>query len=153
MNEWENQILDFFKLKTELSSGEIFELAQKPISKKASQVTIKRYLTNLTSKSYLEKIGKGRSVKYVLSSNGILLRPYDLQIYLKLSDSERGGERKFNFKIFNKLGAEIFSEKEILDLNEATEYFEKNKKEGSDTIHKKELYPVVAANWIRNCIL
>src|SRR5690348_7958916 len=72
-------ILQVFMKGIQLSSSEVADLT----SNKQSLVTVKRQLAALLKSGYLDQTGAGRSVKYTLSKKGWLLKPIDLQQYLK----------------------------------------------------------------------
>jgi predicted transcriptional regulator/prophage maintenance system killer protein len=136
MNPLENKILSIFNKNINLSSSDIYEKLDK---KSISLVTVKRTLTSLFVKKYLERIGAGRSVTYRINTKGLLLKHFDLREYLDLPEDARGVESFFNFDLFASLDVDVFEDAEVNLLKDSTKIFVKNKIEGSDTIHKKEL--------------
>lgn len=136
MNKLMTQILGIFTKDSILSSSQIFEKLKNYVG---SQVTIKRHLTMLVDNGYLEIIGSGRSVKYKLSDYGYFLRPFNVDEYLAINESNRGAQTSFNSDIFKSLDTQVFTLEEKEKMNKAYEYFQKNKIESSETIHKKEL--------------
>lgn len=139
MNKIQQSILKQFFKNSSFSSGDIYSVLQDAES--VSQLTVKRNLTILIDLGYLEKSGAGRSVKYNLTTKGALLNPLIPKEYLKLSEGNRGDSVSFDTSIFEKIKSveNIFSDSELVKLQDATLKFNKNKIEASDSIHKKEL--------------
>jgi Fic family protein len=145
MNNLEIKILNIFNRFSQFGFSEIF---QKVETEEYSEITVKRAIANLVDGGYLVMTGGGRSIKYNLSPKGLLHRKYDAVEYLKLSEKDRGEEILFNFDFFNMINFELFTNEEIEKLENATKKFLKNKIEGSETIHKKELERfVIELSW------
>lgn len=150
MDSLKDKILKVFKQNLALSSGDVFEVLK---YEGISQVTIKRHLSDLVAQGFLEKQGKGRSVKYKLSSLGFFLRSFDVDTYLNVDETERQGMQAFNFDLFNYSSENIFTPEEEIKLRDATEKFQQNKKSGGDTIHKKELERfIIELSWKSSAI-
>jgi Fic family protein len=135
MNTLREKILHIFIKNKPLSSGDLFAILQNDIS----QVTIKRYLTELVKDGFLKKEGKGRNVTYLLSPQGIFLKPYDAEKYNTLEIDERDAQSDFNFEVFDDTTFPFFTTEEIVILDQATEFYKKNFEGASDTIFKKEV--------------
>ena len=77
-------LLQYYQRNKNLSSSEVLELTKS----KVSQVTIKRYLSALTQQGYLNQLGAGRSIKYVITKKGLLLRSFNVSEYLALTPTK-----------------------------------------------------------------
>jgi prophage maintenance system killer protein len=136
MNTLQTQILHLFVTGVQLSSSQI--LASLPDTT-YSLISIKRAASYLVQEGMLATVGAGRSLKYQLTTKGIILKPFDVDTYLSMSEVNRGTSKSLNFSIFTDLQIDAFSPEEMQTMNSANEKFQKNKKESSSTIHKKEL--------------
>lgn len=140
----DTNIITVFKKNTPLSSSEVAALAPR----KQSLVTVKRQLSSLTKAGYLDKTGAGRSVKYVLSKKGLLLRPLDVSKYLEKAPDERLGSHNFQFDVFEPPHVIIFTEKELSSLDEATKNYRINAQSSNIEAHNKELMRfIVEFSW------
>jgi len=140
----DTNIITVFKKNTPLSSSEVAALAPR----KQSLVTIKRQLSSLTKGGYLDKTGAGRSVKYVLSKKGLLLRPLDVSKYLAKAPDERLESPNFQFDVFEPPHVRIFTEKELSSLDEATRNYRINAESSNTEVQKKELMRfIVEFSW------
>lgn len=137
MNDTKNQlhILTVFAKNEVLSSSSIAKLARNS----RSLVTIKRYLSILLEDGYLIRIGRGRSVKYKLSKKGLLLRPIDIQDYLKSPINERRSIKNFQFDVVRPPSISVFSQTELNALDEATSIYRSKAVDKDPVIQKKEL--------------
>ena len=90
-----SSVLSIFTKGAQLSSSDVADLT----SNKQSLVTVKRQLSVLHKAGYLEQSGAGRSVKYTLSKKGWLLKPVDMQQYLKQKPDSRLHTTQFQFDV------------------------------------------------------
>jgi Fic family protein len=129
------ELLSVFTKDTTLSSSEIADLS----TAKKSLITVKRQLSLLLKAGYLEQSGAGRSVKYTLSKKGKLLRPFDVSTYLDKSPDDRIQSAHFQFDVLEQPYVELFTQEEILQLEEATSNYQTNAIKSDTATHKKEL--------------
>lgn len=140
----DTNIITVFKKNTPLSSSEVAALAPR----KQSLVTVKRQLSSLSKAGYLDQTGAGRSVKYVLSKKGLLLRPLDVSKYLEKAPDERLESANFQFDVFEPPHVRIFTEKELSSLDEATRNYKINAESSNSEAQKKELMRfIVEFSW------
>lgn len=134
MNDTNKQILALFKTSATLSSSQVHKhLAD------ASLVTVKRRLSKLTALGLLVQTGAGRSVKYSLSKTGLLLRPINVESYLKQDPDIRNDNTAFNFSIFEKPYVDLLSQSELSSLDSATKEYRANSKDIDAAAQAKEL--------------
>lgn len=137
-------VLSIFMKGTPLSSSEVADLT----SNKQSLVTVKRQLSTLHKAGYLEQSGAGRSVKYTLSKKGWLLKPVDMQQYLKQDPDIRLQTAHFQFDVFEPPYTPLFTSDELVRLEAATAKFRDNAKLSDSAAHKKELMRfIVEFSW------
>ncbi len=132
----EQQIIDFIEKFGESSSKEIF--AGVDIS--VSYATLKRILSKLISENYIVSKGQGKGTKYLISPVFKLLRPIDIDTYYKKEIDERNINENFDFSIVNHLLAKnnVFTNSELLKLNELQADFKANVSQLSENEYKKE---------------
>lgn len=128
-------ILAVFTKDSQLSSSDVAELTLN----KQSLVTVKRQLSVLLKAGYLEQSGAGRSVKYILSKKGYLLKPIDMQQYLKQHPDNRLNTTHFQFNLFESPYVSLFTPEELLKLEDATQKFRNNANYSDNETHRKEL--------------
>lgn len=132
----ELEIINFIKANENLSSKEIFDSLNLDIS----FATLKRTLTKLKSENKIETSGRGKGTKYFISNSFRLLESIDLEQYYKKEIDERDIKESFNFSIINELYKhQIFSYKEIKNLEYLQKKYQSNIEQLSETAYKKEL--------------
>jgi Fic family protein len=129
------RIITAFTKGEPLSSSEVAALAVQ----KQSLVTVKRQLSVLTKAGYLTQTGGGRSVKYVLSKKGWLLRPFDVLKYLEKGPDERSKTHDFQFDVVGPPYEALFTKTELAELEKATQNYRKNADGNDSPTRKKEL--------------
>lgn len=134
MNDTNIQILNLFAKDTSLSSSQVHEKTPS-----VSLVTIKRRLSELVKLGLLTQSGAGRSVTYRLSKSGVLLKPVDVESYLRTNPDARTDNISFDFGLFELPYVSLFSADEIMKLDEATAIFRANAKHSDINMHNKEL--------------
>ena len=137
-------LMTVFTKSEPLGSSEVAELAPR----QQSLVTVKRQLSVLTKAGYLEQTGGGRSVKYMLSKKGWLLRPFDIRDYFERGPDERLKNHHFQFDVLEPPYVQLFSETELAALDSATQAYRNNADHNDDATRKKELMRfIVEFSW------
>ena len=138
------EIITVFSKGVALSSSEVSALT----SNKQSLVTVKRQLGALTRSGYLEQSGAGRSVKYTLTKKGRLLKPIDMEQYLKQEPDVRLKNIHFQFDVIEAPYAELFTADELARLESATKAYHANATSSDAVARKKELMRfIVEFSW------
>lgn len=133
----QSKILDFIQENQSVKRLDI-EYFINSIDDKTSKVTVIRDLDVLIKQNLIKKTGKARNIVYKPSRVNELLRKYNVIEYFKIdSDSRKIKYPQFNFNIFNNL-ADIFSKKEILELEKVNDIYRKKIKKLSPALLKKE---------------
>ncbi len=105
---------------------------------KISKITIIRDLDILLKHNLIEKTGYARNIVYTPVQKNELLRKYNLIEYFKVdSDNRKIKYPQFNFDIFDNLN-NIFSKKEILELEKTNNIYWNKISKLSPVILKKE---------------
>jgi len=133
----EHDIIEFIKTKGEFSSKEIFDGISLPIS----YATLKRILTNLTSKNFIEVKGRGKGTKYLISPMYELIQPIDVQKYYEKEIDEREIKQEFNFQIITNVlnNHSVFTTNELLKLKELQKIYTENISQLTENEYRKEL--------------
>ncbi len=130
-------ILQFIKNNQTASNREIQEYLEK-IDRKFSRITIVREVNSLLDMGIIIKKGKGRNARYEEAIKNKLLKYFDVDKYFeKQIDKREVAFEKFNFDIFKNI-TEIFSKKEILELEKLNLDYKKRVEKFSSVIFKKE---------------
>jgi len=134
----QNLILDFIKKNQPVGTKKIREYIVDQFGI-LDRTTIIRDLDVLVRGEILEKIGKGRSLKYQEIVRNNLLSFFDVEKYFQTSPDQRNLlSKNFNFDIFKYFSNDIFSDQEISDLDKLNDNYAKRIKTLSPTILKKE---------------
>ncbi len=137
-------LLAVFAKDAALSSSDVAEL----MLHGQSLVTVKRQLGALTKAGYLEKSGGGRSIKYTLTKKGWLLKPFDIEQYLKQPPESRLANPNFQFDVLEPPYVELFTADELARLEDATQTYQHNALKSDPASHKKELMRfIVEFSW------
>lgn len=134
----QGEIVQILALNEDKSSSQVFDLLKEK-GDSSSLVTIKRDLSDLLDKGFLEKHGEGRSTEYKLSLYGRFFNPIDANKYCLIPPDKRIKEMGFDFNLFKKLDFNLFSEQEYKSLDNATVSYRDKLDPVSDSIYKKEL--------------
>lgn len=115
---------------------------------KISKPTLIRDLTSLIENKLIRVQGKGRNTKYFPYSKNLLLRPFDIDQYFSDEPDKRiDAQKNFNFGVFDNLN-ELFSLVEMEEINKVRKSFDKQTKQLSPDILKKELERfVIELSW------
>lgn len=105
----------------------------------SSKPTIARDLSVLVEKKLIKVSGKGKNTIYLASTPNPLLRYIDLDQYFTLEADQRQTVRKtFDFALFENL-RNLFSKKEVADIEKVNKSFTKQTDKLQRDIYKKEL--------------
>lgn len=138
LSEKQQKITNILLKSAKLSSSEIH--ADLGLSnEKASLVTVKRLLSEMTKSGILDVFGAGRSVKYALSLTGRVFSDVRVHEYCQIDPDKRYGLAGYNFELFKKFPLEIFFADETAFLESATTEYKKRIEGLSEVIRKKEL--------------
>jgi Fic family protein len=132
----EQKIIDFVKKTKESSSKEIFD----GVNISVSYATLKRILTKLKSENYISSKGQGKGTKYLISPTYEVIQPIDIEQYYEKEIDEREIKKSFNLSIITDVLSKqsVFTNKELLKLNELQNIFKKNISQLSDNQYKIE---------------
>lgn len=122
----------------DLSIAEILEALKKTFEKPPSRVTIIRDLNSLVDQHLIERQGGGRSTNYSLSKSFRALKLIDIQKYFSAETDQRTVYERYNPEVISSL-ENILSQKEKEAYQALNTVFQKNYKDASETIHKREL--------------
>lgn len=125
----QKEIIKFVESKKQVQNQDVvdFFITQ---NNALSRETVARELKELTSLNYLNKIGKGRSVSYVIPESHPLLKSIDHVDYFSK-------DQHFEGDIFTRLQG-LFSQNEIDDLSKKADDFKKRVANLSSTLIQKE---------------
>lgn len=138
INEKQQKILLSFLQRVFLSSSQVYEELTK-LGEETSLVTIKRELSQMTADGLLVAEGAGRSRGYRLGILGRIFADVNAHEYCAMEPDKRYGLEKFNFELLVGLPSDIFLEKEIKTLVDATNEYKHRTNDISAVIQKKEL--------------
>ncbi len=123
----------------EMNTNSLLEKLNKSQSSSFSQITLTRELKPLVDEHYVDRIGKGRAVRYCLSVKGGMQAPVNIDLYFSTQPDKRIVNEFFNFEIFKQLMDQpVFSKSEIEVLKKLDVKFRKQKSGLTPTIKKKE---------------
>jgi len=136
IEEREQKIIDFIEKSGESSSKEIFDR----VNISVSYATLKRILSKLISENYIVTKGQGKGTKYIISPAFKVIKPVDIDEYYKKEIDDRNIKENFNFLIINNILAKncIFTDNELLKLNDLQKNFNENISQLSKNEYKKE---------------
>lgn len=135
-------ILSVFLGSDTLSSSEVHEkLLQKGES--VSLVTVKRALSEMVVEDLLISSGSGRSTAYGLMVKGRIFTDVDAQVYCAVDPDKRPGMCGYNFDLFPSLPGDIFTDKESVSFEDATQEYMHRTEDISPVLQKKELERLV----------
>lgn len=108
------------------------------LDEKVSKITIIRDLDVLLKEKFIRKSGQARGIIYSPLEINELLRKYNVEDYFKIEiDKRKIKYSSFNFNIFNEF-KNIFSVKELKELEKTNKIFAEKTKKLTPTILKKE---------------
>jgi hypothetical protein len=133
----EQKIVDFIKKTGYCSSKEIHD--QSGIA--VSYATTKRILLKLVNEKILSSAGLGKGTKYSISPTFGLLEPIDIDMYFDKEIDEREIKREFSFSLIIDVLANqgVFTESDLVKLNELQDKFRNNISQLTESEYKREL--------------
>lgn len=138
INEKRQKILLLFLQQGFLSSSQVHEELTK-LGEETALITVKRELSQMVADGLLVAEGAGRSRGYRIGISGRIFANVNGHEYCTIEPDKRYGLEKFNFELLPGLPADIFSEKEMKTLTDATNEYQHRTKDASAVIQKKEL--------------
>ncbi|MDO8569283.1 MAG: Fic family protein [bacterium] len=138
INNKQQKLLLIFVENSSLSSSQVHALFVKS-GEDFSLVTVKRELAQMASRSFLVASGKGRGSTYSISALGRIFTNIDANGYCSQEPDKRFGQERFNFDLLPALPSDIFTVDERLELDKATNEYNKRTADLPATIAKKEL--------------
>jgi prophage maintenance system killer protein/DNA-binding IscR family transcriptional regulator len=132
----EIKIIEFLKKEGERSSKEILDQVDLGVS----YATLKRILAKLIANNYLVASGKGKGTKYTISTVYEVIHAVDIDRYFEKEIDEREIKEAFDFEIIREVFAKhsVFTQNELLKLNDLQLKFLQNISQLSETQYKKE---------------
>jgi Fic family protein len=134
LNKRQQKILNYISEKKNISNSEIISF----LEDKVSRFTVLRDLDLLLKENLIRKEGKGRSVRYLQFSTSEINSFFDPDLYFKKGPDERKIKSEFDQEIINSL-PELFSEKELKELEESNNQYLERIKKIDKTFFKKEM--------------
>lgn len=126
-------------LKKDGFSSSIIHEALVTIGTDIALVTVKRELSLMKSLNFIESIGAGRSVVYIVSPLGRLVSDINSTNYCLAEPDKRYGQANYNFNLFDAISTVLFTNEEEKLLTEATIKYSERTRDLSETIREKEL--------------
>ena len=131
----QNLIIDFIRRKNEVGNKEIREYLQEKIGQ-LDRITIVRDLNFLLKNNLIQQEGEGRGVHYKEKIEQDFLRYINIDKYFQ-SDEREIKFKKFNFDIIKNI-KNIFSQKELAEIQGLNKQHQERIKKLPDSIIKKE---------------
>jgi Fic family protein len=109
------------------------------ISEKLSIPTLNRELVKLKERGYIEPLGRGPRVRYIVNLKNIATVSINADSYFKVDTDERKIIEKFNVDVFETLKTvSIFTKEELSLIGNLNSIFQKKIKKNSAVQFKKE---------------
>ncbi|MFA5249164.1 MAG: Fic family protein [Candidatus Paceibacterota bacterium] len=134
LNQRQQKIIDFISKRGAISNSEIIAFLGNSISR----FTVLRDLSLLLEEGLVKKEGQGRAVRYSLFSSSTVNSFFDPDLYFGKGPDEREIKPTFVPEIINSL-SQLFSEKEIMDLEGINNKYSERVKRMDKTSFKKEV--------------
>lgn len=136
LTQRQQEIIDVIETQVQASISKIKGHLQNDIS----IPTLNRDIAKLVEANYLKKIGAGRSITYILSSNYRLFAPINASDYFELDPDGRGANMDFNHELIHFLDeVSIFTSQELNFLKQLKEEYQANVTSLSPILYQKEL--------------
>src|SRR3989344_4557570 len=134
----EGQIIAFIWKNGQAQSSGIYE----DLSKSGEELSL------VEKEGILSVSGTGRSTAYSLTERGKLIFDVNATEYCAIEPDARYGAKDYNFKLFDALDFDPFSDKEKNILDSASDAYRDRIKNISTALHKKELERfVIELSW------
>lgn len=136
MNEIQKTLISYFLENGPVNRKEITD----QIGLEVSASTVKRHLLKLQEQGWIKAEGKGKATVYVPTDNLKLTFLVDLANYFEKEQDDRKIHSQFDLEIFKKLkNTAVFSEKELLKLNQIQQKFQNQLLQFSESEYQKEM--------------
>ena len=111
------------------------------LSKKISERTLMRMLSDCVANGHIEVIGRGPATRYRLTPQAHITMELNLDTYFDKEVDERQVQESFNFGLINEIlpQVDLFTQKELQQLNDAQKLFRWHLSEMSDIEYRKEM--------------
>lgn len=111
------------------------------LSKQISERTLMRMLSDCVAKGHIEVIGRGPATRYRLTPQAHITMELNLYTYFDKEVDERQVQESFNFGLINEIlpQVDLFTQKELQQLNDAQKLFRWHLSEMSDIEYRKEM--------------
>ena len=118
------------------------------VDSRPSPATISRDVRDLRDAGFLEQTGERKSARYTLTVFGAAFSPIDAQQYCAVDVDNRIGSTRYQFDLFSRFPISLFSDQDVIDLENTTKNYIERSHGASDTIRKKELERfVIELSW------
>lgn len=138
ISQKQQKIISIILEKGVVQSSEVYAEMVK-IGEDVSHVTVKRMLSEMVDSGVLALSGGGRSTSYGVMTIGRLFADIDAAAYCAIEPDRRFGLSQYNFNLLSGISADLFSDDELIALDEATVEYKRRTSGISATIQKKEL--------------
>ena len=137
MNKRQSEIIEVLENESGLSSSEILN----SLTCKISIATLKRDLQFLKSESLLKSVGQNKGTRYHLGGAYKLFKPVEVEKYFETEIDDRQINEVFNFDLVRRELSkfELFSAKEIANLNDLNKLHARNISELKEFEYKREM--------------
>lgn len=136
ISQRQQKILTILLKRAPLSSSEIH---RELLKERVSLVTVKRELSRMVEIGLVASTGKGRSLVYDITATGRIFSDVDVKVYCAIEPDKRYGLDRFNFEILPALTTDIFTEEELLVLENSTGKYRQRTADVSPAMERKEL--------------
>lgn len=111
------------------------------LSKQISERTLMRMLSDCVANGHIELIGRGPATRYRLTPQAHITMELNLDTYFDKEVDERQVQESFNFGLINEIlpQVDLFTQKELQQLNDAQKLFRWHLSEMSDIEYRKEM--------------
>lgn len=111
------------------------------LSKKVSDRTLMRMLSEATAKGHIEVVGRGPATRYRLTPQAHVTMELNLDTYFDKDVDEREVQESFNFELINEIlpKVELFTQEELHQLDDAQGLFRQHLSEMSELEYRKEM--------------
>jgi len=134
----EQKIINILLEQESLRSSSIHEMLVK-LGEDISLVTVKRALSDMTTRGLLFSSGSGRSFSYQISVPGRIFADIDARAYCAIEPDRRYGQKRYNQDLFAGIPDVIFSPEELKKFEDATAEYTRRTTDLPPAIEKREL--------------
>jgi len=144
LNNRQKDLLVFYSQDDTLTPNQVLDDLNLPVS----LVTMRRDIRELVDLGFLKEEGAGPALRYFKTTLGALFSPYEASEYQNQTFKKFDQKISFNQKLFPEFPSNVFSEKELYDLDEATKNYQVKLKTQTENIKAKELERfVIELSW------